>query len=75
MKTIALVILVATATAASAQQRQSNPPRDLWCRDMQIVEGTVPYCMAYTFEQCLASRNSLNERCYLNPIYDPRYRR
>jgi hypothetical protein len=77
MKTMtALVILIAATTAASAQQRQANPPRDLWCRDMRIAEGsTVQYCMAYTQEQCLASRNSPNERCYLNPIYDPRFRR
>ncbi|MBK8008505.1 MAG: hypothetical protein IPK23_08760 [Rhizobiales bacterium] len=71
----ALAILAMTATAAFAQQRQANPPRDLWCRDMQIVEGTVQYCMAYTLEQCLASRASPNERCYLNPIYEPRARR
>jgi hypothetical protein len=71
----ALAILAVTATAASAQQRQANPPRDLWCRDMQIVEGTVQYCMAYTLEQCLASRASPNESCYLNPIYEPRARR
>lgn len=80
MKAIAaLVILAATAVTASAQQhppRNANPPSDLWCRDMRIAEGsTVPYCMAYTLEQCLASRNSQNERCYLNPIYDSRFRR
>lgn len=76
MKAIAfLVTLVAVTAAASAQQRQTNPPYDRWCRDMQIVEGTVQYCMAYTLEQCLASRASPNERCYLNPIYDSRHRR
>lgn len=76
MKTaIAFGILIAATAVASAQQRHSNPPRDLWCRDMQIVEGTVPYCMAYTLEQCLASRASPNERCYLNPIYGNSYRR
>jgi hypothetical protein len=77
MKAIAaLAILVATTALASAQQRQANPPRDQWCRDMQVDEGgTVQYCMAYTLEQCLASRNTPGERCYLNPIYDSRYRR
>jgi hypothetical protein len=76
MKAIAaLAILIATTAGGAAQQRQANPPRDLWCRDMQIVEGSVQYCMAYTLEQCLASRNMPSERCYLNPIYDPRYRR
>ncbi|MBX3519000.1 MAG: hypothetical protein KF835_03175 [Xanthobacteraceae bacterium] len=80
MKTVvALAILFATTVAASAQQRAprpANPPSDLWCREMKIGEGSsIPYCMAYTLEQCLASRNNLNERCYLNPIYDPRFRR
>ena len=76
MKAIAaLAILVVTAGVASAQQRQANPPRDLWCRDMQVVEGSIQYCMAYTLEQCLASRASPNERCYLNPIYDPSFQR
>ncbi len=80
MKTvIALAILLATAVTVSAQQRAprpANPPSDLWCRDMRIAEGSaVQYCMAYTLEQCLASRNNQNERCYLNPIYDPRFRR
>jgi len=43
---------------------------------MMIAEGsTVQYCMAYTLEQCLASRSTRNERCYLNPIYEPRSRR
>lgn len=73
---LALAILLAATAVAPAQQRQANPPRDLWCRDMQVDEGgTVQYCMAYTLEQCLASRNNPGERCYLNPIYDPRFRR
>lgn len=71
-----LAILVVTTAVVSAQQRQANPPRDLWCRDMMIAEGsTVQYCMAYTLEQCLASRSTRNERCYLNPIYETRSRR
>lgn len=73
---VALAILVATTAVGAAQQRQANPPRDLYCRDMQLNEGgSVQYCMAYTLEQCLASRNSPGERCYLNPIYDPAFRR
>ena len=76
MKTIAALVLVSvTATTASAQQRETNPPRDLWCREMQVIEGSVQYCMAFTLQQCLASRTTPNERCYLNPIYDPRFRR
>jgi hypothetical protein len=83
MKAIAaLAILLATTAIATAQlaqktpQRHANPPRDLYCRDMQIDEGgSVQTCMAYTMEQCLASRANPSERCYLNPIYDPRFRR
>ena len=84
MKAIAaLAIVLATTALAVAQQPQkkqpaqfANPPRDLYCRDMQIDEGgTVQSCMAYTMEQCLASRASRNELCYLNPIYDPRFKR
>ena len=58
-------LLAGTATVAA----QSNPPRDLYCRDMQIDRGTTPYCMSQTMQQCLASRASPNERCYRNPIY------
>ncbi len=72
---IALCVVAVTATGVAAQTRQANPPRDLWCRDMMLVEGAVQYCMAYTFEQCMASRQSPNERCYLNPLYDSRFRR
>lgn len=75
---IAVIILIASAGMSFAQQqkRPTNPPRDLWCRDMQIAEASsVQYCMAYTLEQCLASRGAPSERCYLNPIYDPRFRR
>lgn len=72
---IAIGVLLAATLAASAQQRKTNPPYDMWCRDAQIIEGTVQVCSAYTLEQCLASRASANERCYLNPIYDPRFQR
>ena len=81
---VALAVLLVSTALASAQQpqqrpqpqQQTNPPRDLYCRDMQVDEGgTVQSCMAYTMEQCLASRASRNELCYLNPIYDPRFRR
>ncbi len=71
----ALVLLASIAVPAAAQQRQANPPRDLWCRDMDVGEGTAQICMAYTLEQCLASRTTQKERCYLNPIYEQRLRR
>lgn len=74
--TIAVLLAGLGVSFAQPQKRQANPPRDLWCREMQLAEASsVPYCMAYTLEQCLASRASPNERCYLNPIYDPRFRR
>lgn len=53
---------------ASAQQ---NPP-DKWCRDQGLSRGSIMVCMAYTYEQCMASRVS-REICYLNPKYDPRF--
>jgi hypothetical protein len=64
--------------AASAQQTysKSNPPYDLWCRDVR--DGSIgghQICSAYTYEQCMASRYSPGERCYLNPRYDPRFQR
>jgi hypothetical protein len=68
---LALAMVLASTLAVSAQK--ANPPRDLYCRDMRVGNsGTVPYCMAYTMEQCLASRASPTERCYLNPIYERR---
>jgi hypothetical protein len=61
---------------AGAAPQQNNPPSDLWCFDQSIGEGsTVQMCMAYTLQQCLDSRTSQGETCYLNPRYDPRYRR
>ena len=76
MKTKLLLAAVAglglfAANAAEAQRA----PYDLWCRDQAVARsGTVQICMAYTQQQCLASRTSPGESCYLNPRYDPRYR-
>lgn len=72
--------LLLPATVVSAQQRQAapqNPPSDLWCRDQPIAEGSsATFCSAYTYQQCMASRASPTESCYLNPRYDARlYRR
>lgn len=62
------------ATPAEAQRRQ-QAPSDLWCRDAQIGwgGGSVMICRAATYEQCMASRSSHIETCYLNPLYDPRF--
>lgn len=61
---VAVVSLVSPAQAA---------PSDSWCRDMGIARGSVQVCSAYTFNQCMASRTSHTETCYLNPKYDPRF--
>jgi hypothetical protein len=67
----AILILLGTITAATAQRQA---PYDLWCRDQGLDQGgSVQICMAYTRAQCLASRASPGEQCYLNPRYDPRF--
>ncbi len=74
---LAAAALALAIPAADAQQRApQNPPYDLWCRDQPIAQSsTAQICMAYTYEQCMASRASRTESCYLNPRYDPRFRR
>lgn len=73
-------VLVATTFAAlnaDAQQRRYSPvspPPDAWCREQAGWGGNNRICSAYTFEQCMASRNSHTESCYLNPLYDPYFR-
>jgi len=64
---------VLAATCAEAQRQKA--PYDAWCRDAQVGwgGGTVMICRSYTYEQCMASRNSHVETCYLNPLYDPRF--
>lgn len=74
-------VLTASAFVASglaAQQRTyslSNPPADLWCMDTSSGNSAWQVCSAYTYEQCMASRYSHVDRCYLNPRYDPRFQR
>jgi hypothetical protein len=69
-----LICTALLATFPADAQQRSQPPYDTWCREMQMGWGGsgVKICMAYTFEQCMASRTSHTETCYLNPIYDPR---
>ncbi len=74
----AAALVVMLPVAASAQQRATprNPPPDLWCRDQPIAESsTATFCSAYTYQQCMASRASPSESCYLNPRYDARFQR
>lgn len=73
-----ILAVAAFAVPAEAQQTysRSNPPPDLWCRDAAGPGiGGWQICSAYTYQQCMASRYSPGERCYLNPRYDPRFRR
>lgn len=77
MKKMLFVIgasIMLLSVAANAQQQKRD---DMWCRDQAITRGgsTVMICSAYTYEQCMASRTGPGERCYLNPRYDPRFRR
>lgn len=74
MKKAILACLLASAFFAGGAEAQKNPPYDLWCRDAQLgrAGGSVMVCRAYTYEQCMASRNSHIETCYLNPLYDKR---
>ncbi len=73
-------VLAATAVAgfsAEAQQRRYSPvspPPDAWCREVNDWGGNSRVCSAYTYEQCMASRYSHVESCYLNPVYDQRFR-
>jgi hypothetical protein len=66
-----------TSVAAEAQYRRygpASPPSDLWCREINDWGGNHRICSAFTFEQCMASRYSHTETCYLNPLYDSRFR-
>lgn len=77
-KVLLLAVLssgVFAVSAANAQRSPQNPPYDAWCRDMQMGHsgGSARICSAYTYEQCMASRTSHTETCYLNPLYDPSF--
>jgi hypothetical protein len=75
MKFIFAVVSLALLLPAAAGAQQKRD--DMWCRDQVITGGgsTAMICSAYTYQQCMASRTSPGERCYLNPRYDPRFRR
>ena len=77
MKTKLMLLAVLSCSALAlgpADAQRQKAPYDAWCRDMQIGRGgNVMVCRAYTYEQCMASRTSHVESCYLNPLYDPRF--
>jgi hypothetical protein len=72
---LAAVLLVLLLPAAASAQQQKRD--DMWCRDQVITPGgsSVMICSAYTYQQCMASRTGPGERCYMNPRYDPRFKR
>jgi hypothetical protein len=67
------VLAFAAAGLPHTAGAQTQQPYDKWCRDQGISRGSVQICWGYTFEQCMDSRTSHTETCYLNPIYDPRF--
>lgn len=67
----AAVAFVAAAFPLSASAQKQ--PYDVWCRDQGLGRGSIQICWAYTYEQCMASRTSHTETCYLNPKYDSRF--
>jgi hypothetical protein len=59
---------IAGIGAASAQQDYTR-----YCRDTNMgAGGPVQICQHYTLAQCLASKSSPNDRCYLNPAFAAR---
>jgi len=70
-----MVVAVGLLVGGAVNAQQQNPPYDTWCRDVATGEGLVFICMARTQQQCIDSRTSPGESCYLNPRYDPRFRR
>jgi hypothetical protein len=72
----AVLAFAVPATLEAQQGSQKNAPYDMWCREESVARGSsVMICSAYTYQQCMASRTSHTQTCYLNPRYDPRFRR
>ncbi len=65
------VLAAVSLTLLSSVTAQAQKRDDMWCRDMAITPGgsSAMICSAYTYQQCMASRASPNERCYRNPRY------
>lgn len=79
MKKLLFMAFAAAIIVPAASHAQQNAPKnaqyDTWCRDQALDRSTIQICWAYTYQQCMASRTSHTETCYLNPRYDPRLRR
>ncbi len=65
----ALTFAFLVPAAVEGQQRSGH---DTWCRFQGVSRGSTMICSGFTYEQCMASRTSQTESCFLNPIYDPR---
>jgi hypothetical protein len=77
---IALLMITAAPAFAQSTQMQRGEPQvqaqaDRWCRFQGLDHGSLQVCSAYTYEQCMASRNPGDASCFLNPLYDARFRR
>jgi hypothetical protein len=78
--TLAIMTVLSPAAAQTpqmprAQAQQQTQAYDRWCRFEGLDHGSVQVCAAYTYEQCMASRNPGDTVCFLNPRYDQRFRR
>ncbi len=73
MRTKLFLAAITVAAVSYPLAGAQSAPSDKWCRDQGVARGSVQICSAYTFAQCMASRTSHTERCYLNPLYDPRF--
>jgi hypothetical protein len=76
----ALVTITASPVSAQSQPAQrvhalQTQAYDRWCRFEGLDHGSIQVCAAYTYEQCMASRNPGDTVCFLNPRYDQRFRR
>jgi uncharacterized protein YecT (DUF1311 family) len=64
--------LPATAQSPQTQrvQVQTQGQYDRWCRFQGLDHGSIQVCAAYTYEQCMTSRNPGETICFLNPRYE-----
>lgn len=69
----AILVAATLGMLTSASTFAQSAPNDKWCRDQGLSRGSIMICSAYTYEQCMSSRTSHIESCFLNPKYDPRF--
>jgi hypothetical protein len=65
------LIVAASIAGIGAASAQADYTR--YCRDTSLGNGgAVQICLHRTLVQCLASKASPNDRCYLNPEFAAR---